>query len=45
MFLQANDPTAAVLVTNRVILTGTKPHLPVLSTDRVNLQVIYTKLH
>jgi hypothetical protein len=45
MFLQANDPTAAVLVTNRVALTGTKPHLPVLSSDKVNLQIIYTRLH
>lgn len=45
MFLMANDPTVANLITNRVILTGTKPQLPVISTDRVNLQVIYTKLH
>jgi hypothetical protein len=45
MYLQANDPTAAVLVTNRVMLTGTKPQLPVISTDRINLKVIYTKLH
>jgi hypothetical protein len=45
MYLMANDPTANVLVPNRVMLTGTKPQLPAFSTDRIKLQVIYTKLH
>jgi hypothetical protein len=45
LYIQANDPTAATLVTNRLMMTGTKPQLPVLSSDRINLQVIYTKLH
>jgi hypothetical protein len=45
MYLEANDPTAAVLVTNRVMMTGTKPQLPVISTDRISLKVIYTRLH
>ena len=30
MYLQANDPTVATLITNRVMLTGTKPQLPVI---------------
>jgi hypothetical protein len=45
MYLMANDPSTNVLVTNRVMLTGTKPQLPGFSADRVKLQVIYTKLH
>jgi hypothetical protein len=45
MYLMANDPTANVLVPNRVMLTGTKPQLPAFSADRIKLQVIYTKLH
>lgn len=45
MYLMANDPSTNVLVTNRVTLIGTKPQLPVISSDRINLQVIYTKLH
>lgn len=45
MYLMANDPTANVMVPNRVILTGTKPQLPAFSADRISLQVIYTKLH
>lgn len=45
MYIMANDPTAATLVTNRVMLTGSKPQLPVLSSDRITLKVIYTKLH
>jgi len=45
MFLMANDPSANVLVPNRVMLTGTNPQLPSLSADRIKLQVIYTKLH
>jgi hypothetical protein len=45
MYLMANDPTADVLVPNRVMLTGTKPQLPAFSADRIKLQVIYTKLH
>jgi hypothetical protein len=45
MYLEANDPTAAVLVTNRVMMTGTKPQLPAISTDRISLKVIYTRLH
>lgn len=45
MYLMANDPTANVMVPNRVILTGTKPQLPAFSADRIKLQVIYTKLH
>jgi hypothetical protein len=45
LYLMANDPSAATLVTNRVVLTGSKPQLPVLSTDKINLKVIYTKLH
>ena len=45
MYLMANDPSTNVLVTNRVMLTGTNPQLPGLSADRVKLQVIYTKLH
>jgi hypothetical protein len=45
MFLMANNPTANVLVANRVKLTGTKPQLPSFSADRIKLQVIYTKLH
>ena len=45
MYLMANDPTADVLVTNRVMLTGTNPQLPQISADRVKLQVIYTKIH
>jgi len=45
MYLMANDPTANILVPNRVILTGTKPQLPAFSADRIKLQVIYTKLH
>ena len=45
LFLMANDPTASVLVPNRVILTGTNPQLPAFSADRVKLEVIYTKLH
>ncbi|MGA3014735.1 MAG: DUF4270 domain-containing protein [Bacteroidales bacterium] len=45
MYIMANDPTAATLITNRVMFTGTKPQLPVISSDRINLQVIYTKLH
>lgn len=45
MYLMANDPSANVLVTNRVMLTGTNPQLPGFSADRVKLQVIYTKLH
>jgi hypothetical protein len=45
MYLLANDPSTNVLVTNRVMLTGTKPQLPGFSADRVKLQVIYTKLH
>jgi Domain of unknown function (DUF4270) len=45
MYLMANDPTANVLVPNRVMLTGTKPQLPAFSANRIKLQVIYTKLH
>ena len=45
MYLMANNPSANILVTNRVMLTGTNPQLPGISADRVKLQVIYTKLH
>jgi len=45
MYLQANDPTANVLVTDRISLTGTRPQLPSFSGDRVKLKLIYTKLH
>jgi hypothetical protein len=45
LYLQANDPTASVLVTNRVMLTGTKPQLPVIKTDKISLKIIYTRLH
>jgi hypothetical protein len=45
LFLMANDPSANVLVPNRIALTGTNPQLPGLSSSRIRLQVIYTKLH
>jgi hypothetical protein len=45
MLLMANNPSTNVLVTNRVMLTGTNPQLPGFSADKVKLQVIYTKLH
>jgi len=45
MYLMANDPSASVLITNRINLIGTKPQLPALSADRIKLQVIYTKIH
>ncbi len=45
LYLQANDPTASVLVTNRIMLTGTKPQLPAIKTDKISLKIIYTKLH
>ncbi len=45
MYLMANDPTSNVLVSNRVVLTGTNPQIPAFSDDRIKLQVIYTKLH
>jgi hypothetical protein len=45
MFLMANDPTANILVPNRVKLTGTNPQNPAFSAERIKLQVIYTKLH
>jgi hypothetical protein len=45
MYLMANDPSTNVLVTNRVMLTGSKPQNPAFSPDRIRLQVIYTKLH
>lgn len=45
MYLQANDPTVATLITNRVMLTGTKPKLPTISSDKINLKIVYTKLH
>jgi hypothetical protein len=45
LFLMANDPSTNVLVPNRITIKGTSPPPPVLSSDRISLQVIYTKLH
>ncbi len=45
LFLMVNDPTVNVLTPNRVILNGTRPLLPVVSSDRIQLQIIYTRLN
>ncbi|MCX6245962.1 MAG: DUF4270 domain-containing protein [Bacteroidetes bacterium] len=45
LFLMANDPSVNILVPNRITITGTNPTLPGLSSDRIKLEVIYTKLH
>lgn len=44
LYIMMNDPLNDVLVPNRFIMTGTKPSLPVSSSDRVQLKVIYTRL-
>lgn len=44
LFIMVNNPTVNVLTPSRVMLNGTRPSLPVVSSDRIQLQIIYTKL-
>jgi len=44
LFIMVNSPTNAVLSPNRVMLNGTKPSLPAVSSDRIQLQITYTRL-
>jgi hypothetical protein len=44
LFIMVNSPTVNVLTPNRVMLNGTRPSLPVVSSDRFQLQIIYTRL-
>lgn len=43
-YLMANNPSANVLVQNRITITGPSPQLTGLSSDRIRLHVVYTKL-
>ena len=45
MYLMANNPSTNALITDRVMLTGTRPQLPAFSADRIRLKLVYTKLH
>jgi hypothetical protein len=44
LFIMVNNPTVNILTPNRIILNGTRPSLPVVSSDRIQLQIIYTRL-
>jgi hypothetical protein len=44
LFIMVNNPLTNTLNENRVILNGTSPSLPVVSSDRIQLQIIYTRL-
>lgn len=44
LYIMVNNPTLNVIEPNRVMLNGTKPSLPVLPADRMQLQIIYTKV-
>jgi hypothetical protein len=44
LYLMVNNPVVNVLNTQRVVVNGTRPTLPVVSSDRIQLQLIYTKV-
>lgn len=44
LYLMVNNPIVNSLTPNRVMLNGTKPSLPVVSSDRIKLQITYTRL-
>ena len=43
LYVMVNNPIKSLLNPNRVIMNGTHPPLPALSTDRIQLQLIYTR--
>jgi hypothetical protein len=45
LYLLVNNPASNVLTPNRVIGTGTDPQPPAISSDRLQLQLIFTKLY
>lgn len=45
LFIMVNNPTVNILTPNRIMLNGSKPSLPVISSDRIQLQIIYTRLN
>ena len=45
LYLLVNDPSSSTLLPKRVIGTGTRPQFPAISSDRLQLQIIYTKVY
>jgi hypothetical protein len=43
LYIMVNNPAKNLLTPNRIVLTGTHPPLPSLSTDRIQFQMIYTR--
>ena len=43
LYVTVNNPIKSLLNPNRIVLNGTHPPLPALSTDRLQFQMIYTK--
>jgi Domain of unknown function (DUF4270) len=45
LYLMVNDPSSKVLMTKRMMGIGTRPQFPAINSDRLQLQIIYTKVH
>ncbi len=45
LYLMASHPSGSTLVPNRVIVRGTNPSDPTVTSDRIQLQIVYTKLY
>jgi hypothetical protein len=45
LYLLVNDPSSSTLLPKRVIGTGTRPQFPAINSDRLQLQIIYTKVY
>jgi hypothetical protein len=43
LYILVNNPVKSLLTPNRIVLNGTDPSLPSLSTDRIQFQMIYTR--
>ena len=43
LYVMVNNPIKSLLNVNRIVLNGTNPVLPAISSDRLQFQMIYTK--
>lgn len=45
LYLLVNNPSSKVLMTKRMIGIGTQPQFPAINSDRLQLQIFYTKVY